>query len=378
MTYLALAVLLLGALFLYILYRLWNQNMSLQQVRLEEKLHIISMQLAQSHERVMGDLSKNHLEQQTSALDKGIGQVTQFLNQVSEKLGHIEKERKGESVTLLHHLKMVADAEESLRRETGEIAKALRHPSIRGTWGELHLRKVVELAGLVEHVDFMEQVTVKGDESLIRPDLIVYLPGKRHIIIDAKAPMQAFLELSTLIEGPLMEEKKKEFARHLKLHIQRLARKEYAKQSVGSADFVVLFLPTESLLSTALNCDPTLYEYGSKEGVLLATPSTLIALLKMVAMGWRDEKLSLEAQEIKEKSELLLKHLHTLSKNWSAVGLSLGKSVEAYNKFTRLYEEKICSKLSFFGSLIEGSDLSTPQLLENTTLVTKEDSSTLS
>ena len=334
----------------YFIYRLWTQNMSLKQQNLEEKLQQLSWQLAQAQQQAMQQLSKEHLDKQEVGLDKNVHLMKETLLKMTERLSLIEKDREGEKVALLHQLKMVAEAEHSLRKETSEILKALKHPSTGGSWGELHLKRVVEMAGLVEHVDFVQQATLKKEDGIFRPDMVIHLPQGRRIIVDSKAPMQAFLELGVLTDENAIEDKKREFVRHLKLHVQKLAKKEYAQQVSESADFVVLFLPTESLLATALNADPGLYETAIHLGIIMATPSTLIALLRMAAMGWRDEKLSLQTQELKEKAEQLLKHLQQLSKVWSQVGSNLEKSVESYNKFTKVYDDKIASKIADFGS----------------------------
>lgn len=318
------------------------------EITTSQLLELFSQKVAVMQQEQMSQLTTDTITRQSAFWSQNMTLIDQTLGKLSEKLGEMEKGREGQTNSLFHQLRSIADAEQSLRKETQKVVKALAHPAIRGTWGELHLKRVVELAGLVEHVDFNEQVTLKGSEGIQRPDLVIHLPKDRKVFVDAKAPMQAFLELLDMQDEAGLQEKEKELAKHFRLHVQKLGKKEYWKAIEDSADFVVLFLPSDAILSAALKADASLYEFALQLGVILATPMTLVALLRMIALGWRDEKLNEKSALLKEEVAVLMRHFAQLSKHLALLGKNLEKGVESYNRFAEIYKENILSRAPLF------------------------------
>lgn len=258
-----------------------------------------------------------------------IDPVKQALLRLDDNMRAIERERRGEKELL-----------KGIREETANLAKALRKPDVRGMWGELQLKRAVELAGLVNQCDYFEQ-TVGGDERVVRPDLIVKLPGDKQVVVDAKVPFEAFLEASSADDPLIKDQKLKDHARVIKQHIQSLAKKAYWQQFQPTPEFVVLFLPTEVFLSAALESDPTLIEFAAVNGVIIVTPATLIGLLKTIAYSWKQDTFSKHAKEISQLGHELYKRLSDMSKHWNQVGRSLSASVESYNKAMGSFEKRV-------------------------------------
>jgi DNA recombination protein RmuC len=218
-----------------------------------------------------------------------------------------------------------------LLAQTGSLAKALRAPPARGRWGELQLKRVVELAGMMERCDFTQQETVAGDEGRLRPDLIVQLPGGKRLVVDAKVPLTAYLDA---LDAETEEDRRaflKTHARHLRNHVAQLARKAYWDQLGETPEFVVLFVPNEAVFAAAMEQDPQLMEGAISEKVLLASPTTLIALLRAAAFGWRQERLAQDAQEIAGLGRDLHKRIGKMAEHFARVGRSLDGAVDAYN-----------------------------------------------
>ncbi len=219
--------------------------------------------------------------------------------------------------------------------------KTLRAPAVRGRWGEITLKRVVELAGMTNRCDFYEQESVNTEDSRSRPDLLVRLPGQKTIVVDAKAPLEAYLDALQTQDDIIRKAKLADHARQIRNHITSLSRKSYWSQFQPSPEFVILFLPGEVFFSAALEHDPSLIEIGVEQHVILATPTTLIALLRAVAYGWKQEKLAQDAKKIADLGCELYKRIATVGDYWRKLGKSLGSAIEAYNQATSSLESRV-------------------------------------
>jgi DNA recombination protein RmuC len=245
----------------------------------------------------------------------------------------------------------VASASEKLRTETTVLARALHNTNARGSWGELQLRRACELAGMLEHCDFVTQETVQGADGALRPDLVVKLPADRTIVVDAKAPAAAFLEASACDDPDRQTELLQAHAAHVRKHVDLLSKKSYWEQFAHAPDFVVLFLPNEAFYSAAMQYEPALLEYAVEQRVLIATPVSLIGLLKVVALGWRQERIAESAQEVSDAGRELYERLRRLTEHFERIGMSLSKSVEAYNSAVGSLERSVFPQARRFEAL---------------------------
>lgn len=267
--------------------------------------------------------------------------IKESLELFNVKINDLEKTRIGAYSSLVDQVKGLFDAQSQLRVETKNLVNALKAPIVRGRWGEIQLKRVVEMAGMLDHCDFFEQESVASEDGRLRPDMVVKLPSSKSIVVDAKAPLSAYLEAIECTNEELRIIKLKEHAKQVKAHITQLSKKAYWDQFKSTPEFVVLFLPGEIFFSAALEQDPSLIEVGVEHKVILATPTTLIAVLRAVAYGWRQEVLSKNAEQISALGFELYKRLCDFGEHFSKVGKNLNQSVAFYNKAVGTLESRV-------------------------------------
>ncbi len=315
--------------------------------------------------------AEGDLVQRQHAVDALVRPLQESLQRYDEQLRFLEQSRQSAYGGLDQHLRSLAESQQRLQQETGNLVKALRAPTVRGQWGELTLKRVAELAGMVDHCDFAEQLSVTGDEGRFRPDMVVQLPGGRQIIVDAKTVLSAYLDAHEAQNEAQQMEALRRHAAQVKSRMDELSLKAYWTQFDRAPEFVVLFLPGEQFLGAALDQNPRLIEEGFANGIVLATPATLIALLRSVAYGWRQERMTAHAEEAGRLGKELYERMAVLAEHMNDVGQALGKSVSAYNRAVGSLETRILPAARRFKELGVSSDRDVP-LLEPTEVVPRK------
>lgn len=293
------------------------QKLATEALR-ESKTDFLQLARAQL-EGYQSEASKD-LDGRKKAIDELVAPIRESLGRVDERYTALAK-----------HLDLLSGTHDQLRNETAKLVQALRTTGVRGRWGEIQLRRVVELAGMLDYCDFHEQPTVSGEDGALRPDLVVSLPGGASVVVDAKVPLDAYLSAMEAVDEDVRRRHLEGHARQVREHMARLAAKAYWKQFADAPDFVVMFLPGEVFYSAALAHDPTLIEQGFEKRVLLASPTTLISLLRAVHLGWNQERLAENARKISEAGRELYERVVHLAGHFDRLGRSIEKSVDAYN-----------------------------------------------
>lgn len=304
------------------------------QVKLLESFQALSAQALQANNQMFLDLADTALAKRQMAIDELVRPLKDSLSKVDTKIHELETARVSAYTLLTSQL-------QSLGMETTNLVKALRTPHTRGQWGEMQLRRTVEIAGMVDYCDFRLQQTLYGEDARLRPDMVVLLPNGRRLVVDSKAPLSAYLDAIELEDDALRAAKLKQHALQVRGHVEKLAQKAYWSQFDPAPEFVIAFLPGESFFSAALQHDPGLIEFGADQKVLVATPTTLIALLKAIGYGWRQEKIAQNAFEISRLGRELYDRLAKLAESFAMVGTHLDRATKSYNEAAGTFERRV-------------------------------------
>jgi DNA recombination protein RmuC len=353
-------------------------TLSEAQERLSTSFKALSAEALQSSMAQLAELARSQLqtaqaqasgdlEKRQQAVEQLVAPLKEQLGRVDNQLTRLDQERRESRGRLEAQLRSLSETGERLRTETGALVTALRKPNARGQWGQMQLRNVVELAGMVRHCDFVEQSAVAGDESTLRPDLIVSLPGGKRVVVDAKAPLQGVLDAYQARDDAERDQYLRDHARLLRKHVKSLAEKAYWAGLESAPDFVVMFLPGEHLYGAALDADPALIEDAMARRVLIATPTTLLAMLRAVSYGWQQERVAESAQAISDLGRELHTRLVKLSGLLSTLGTRLNSAVRAYNDTVGSYEARVLPGARRFADHGAGDGRELPEVEQVTT-----------
>jgi DNA recombination protein RmuC len=323
----------------------------------ESFLQIAKSTLSHFQERARDDLA-----QRKEAISDLVKPLQESLQKVDLHVRQLEIERIAAYTSLAEQVKSMAASQARLQGETANLVRALRTPMARGRWGEMQLRRVVEMAGMVQHCDFVEQHTVDGPEGSLRPDMVIRLPNGQHIVVDSKASLQAYLEAHEMVDDDQRLEKLQSHARQMRNHLVQLGSKAYWQQFDRSPEFVVMFVPGENFFSAALAQDPELIEFGVAQRVILATPTTLIALLRAVSYGWRHEQIAEHAEKIGEMGRTLFRRLWVLSAHFEDLRKNIDRTVQSYNKVAGSFENRVMVSARKFQEIDTSLEKPLPEL----------------
>jgi DNA recombination protein RmuC len=320
--------------------------------------------------------AKGDLEKRQQAINKTVEPVSEALKIFNERVSKIEERRTETDASLREKLKQLAESQLQLSRTTSSLVQALRAPQVRGQWGELQLRRTVEMAGMLNYCDFEEQSSIETEDGQRqRPDMLIRLPNERRVIVDSKVPLAAYLDALESDDPDVQTQRMQAHARHLREHIKGLSAKSYWTQFDDTPEFVVLFIPNEAIFSAALEQDPSLIELGVANKVILATPTTLIALLKAIAYGWQQEAIAREAKEISALGRELYDRIGVIVGHLSKLGKSLDQTVGHYNKAVSSVETRLLSTAKKFQALesVSAEEEAEIKAIEKKPVLPKED-----
>ncbi len=309
------------------------------------------LKLAQQNLQQFQTQAKGELSQREQAIETLVKPIREALEKTEKQIREMEQERKQAYGALTQHLETMSQTQQALQGETRNLVQALRRPEVRGQWGELTLRRLAELAGMVEHCDFFEQEHTNGEDGALRPDMIVRMPGGREVVVDVKTPLDAYLSAVETTDDGERDVQLQRHTRNVRKRVQELASKAYWRQFKDSPDFVVLFIPGDQFLSAALDQDHTLLENAMQQKVILATPTSFVALLRAVAYGWRQESLAENAEKIRQVGEELYGRLGTFADHLGKMGKSLNGSVQHYNKAVASFDSRVLPSARKFGDM---------------------------